>query len=228
MGSVGVEMSATAAQRGPKFRRRAEARPDEVLDAALDLFIENGFAATRVEDIAARAGLSKGAVYLYFPSKEAVLEGIVRRAIIPIATSALSFVAGYVGDPRVPITLAMKTLAVRLSDPKVMAIPKLMMREMINFPEFAAMYRREVLDHVIPALIGLIRNGIAEGHLRPVDPEMTVRSIVGPILMHVLMDEVFGIRPEGGLSVERLVENHLTILFDGLSAPNSDKRFMSS
>jgi AcrR family transcriptional regulator len=59
--------------RGPKFRRRAEARPDEVLDAALDLFIEKGFAATRVEDIAKRAGISKGAVYLYFPSKEAII-----------------------------------------------------------------------------------------------------------------------------------------------------------
>lgn len=221
-------MSMEAVQRGPKFRRRAEARPDEVLDAALDLFIERGFAATRVEDIAARAGLSKGAVYLYFPSKEAVLEGIVRRAIVPIANSALSFVQNYAGDPRIPITLAMKTLAARLSEPKVMAIPKLMMREMINFPEFAAMYRREVLDHVIPAIIGLLRTGIAEGYLRAVDPELTVRSIVGPIVMHVLMDEVFGIRPAGGLSVEKLIENHLTILFDGLSAPQSNKRFMSS
>ena len=217
-----------AVQRGPKFRRRAEARPDEVLDAALDLFIENGFEATRVEDIARQAGLSKGAVYLYFPSKEAVLEGIVRRAIVPIASHALSFVEGYAGDPRVPITLALKSLAARLADPKVLAIPKVMMREMINFPEFAQMYRREVLDQVIPVIIGLIRTGVAEGYLRPVDPELTVRSIVGPIVLHILMDEVFGLRPEGGLSVDGLIENHLTILFDGLSAPQSSKRFMSS
>lgn len=216
------------AERGPKFRRRAEARPDEVLDAALDLFIERGFASTRVEDIAARAGLSKGAVYLYFPSKEAVLEGIVRRAIVPIANTALSFVEGYAGDPRVPITLAMKTLAAQLADAKTMAIPKLMMREMINFPEFAQMYRREVLDHVLPTVTGLIRTGVAEGHLRPVDPELTVRSIVGPIVMHVLMDEVFGIRPQAGLSIERLIDNHLSILFDGLSAPASNKRFMAT
>lgn len=62
---------------GPKFRRRAEARPDEVLDAALEQFMAKGFAATRVEDIAKAAGLSKGAVYLYFPSKQALLEGLV-------------------------------------------------------------------------------------------------------------------------------------------------------
>ncbi len=217
-----------AAERGPKFRRRADARPDEVLDAALDLFIAKGFAATRVEDIAAKAGLSKGAVYLYFPSKEAVLEGIVRRAIVPIATSALSFLENYAGDPRTPITLAMKSLAARLADPKVLAIPKLMMREMINFPQFAQMYRREVLDHVIPVVTGLIRSGVAEGYLRPVDPELTVRSIVGPVIMHILMDEVFGIRPADGLSVERLIDNHLTILFDGLSASQSNKRFMTT
>ena len=101
-------------RRGPKFRRRAEARPDEVLDAALDLFIEKGFAATRVEDIAKRAGLSKGAVYLYFPSKEKILEGIVHRAVVPIAEHALSFVKNYEGDPRLAITAVMKMLATRL------------------------------------------------------------------------------------------------------------------
>ena len=219
---------AESAQRGPKFRRRAEARPDEVLDAALDLFIERGFASTRVEDIAVRAGLSKGAVYLYFPSKEAVLEGIVRRAMVPIASTAGEMVQNYVGDPRTIITMVMKTVAKRMTDPRIIAIPKLMMREMINFPDFAAMYRREVLDRVLPIVVGLLKTGIAEGHLRPVDPELTIRSIVGPIMLHILLDEVFGIRPGKELELERLVENHLTILFDGLSAPQSSKRFMAT
>src|ERR1700733_13914833 len=104
------------AGRSPKFRRRAEARPDEVLDAALDLFIEKGFAQTRVEDIAARDGLSKGAIYLYFPSKEAILEGVVKRAILPIANNALSMLDAYAGDPRPIISTALKMIAGRLSD----------------------------------------------------------------------------------------------------------------
>ena len=221
-------MSARAVGRGPKFRRRAEARPDEVLDAALDLFIEKGFAATRVEDIAARAGLSKGAVYLYFPSKEAVLEGIVKRAVVPIASSAVEMAGNYAGDPRSIITMVMKTVAHRLTEPHTIAIPKLMMREMINFPDFAKMYRHEVLDRVLPIITGLLRTGIKQGYLRPVDPELTIRSIVGPIMLHVLMDEVFGLRPTDGLALDRLIDNHLTILFDGLSAPASDKRFMAT
>lgn len=221
-------MSAQAAERGPKFRRRAEARPDEVLDAALDLFIERGFASTRVEDIATRAGLSKGAVYLYFPSKEAVLEGIVRRAMVPIAATAIEMAGNYAGDPRTIITLVMKTVAGRLTEPRTIAIPKLMMREMINFPDFAKMYREEVLDRVIPMITRLLWGGIEQGYLRPVDPDLTIRSIIGPIMLHVLLDEVFGIRPGDGLAIERLIDNHLVILFDGLSAPPSNKRFMAT
>lgn len=218
----------TSEQRGPKFRRRAEARPDEVLDAALALFVEKGFAATRVEDIATRAGLSKGAVYLYFPSKEAILEGLVRRAVVPIATNALGVIENYAGDPRLVITGVLKMVAHRLTQPETIAIPKLLIREMIHFPEFAAMYRREVLDRVLPVVEQLLRNGINEGYFRPVDPHLTVRSIVGPIVLHMLMAEIFGIMPADGLAVDRLIDNHLTILFDGLSAPQSDRRFMAS
>lgn len=216
------------AQRGPKFRRRAEARPDEVLDAALDLFIEKGFATTRVEDIARRAGLSKGAVYLYFPSKEAILEGLVRRAVVPIAESVLRLVEGYEGDPRPGIALAMRHLAGKLKDPRLLAIPRLMMREMIHFPEFAAMYRREVLDRVIPVVEGLIRRGVDQGYFRQVDPHLTLRSVVGPIMMHIMMAEIFSIMPPDGLALDRMIENHLTILFDGLSSPEAGGGFMSA
>jgi AcrR family transcriptional regulator len=223
-----TETGRHAEPRGPKFRRRAEARPDEVLDAALDLFIEKGFAATRVEDIARRAGLSKGAVYLYFESKEKILEGIIRRAIVPIAEHALSFARGYEGDPRIVITMVMKMLAIKLSDPRILAIPKVIFREIIGFPELAEMYRREVLDKVLPVVEGLIRKGIDEGYLRQVDPELTIRSIVGPIMLHVAMNEIFGLRPADGMAIDRLIDNHLTILFDGLSAPSSGKRWSAS
>ncbi len=210
-------MSDVVSERGPKFRRRAEARPDEVLDAALGLFIEKGFAATRVEDIARRAGLSKGAVYLYFPSKEALLEGLVRRALTPIADSALDRIRDYRGDPRVVITQVLTMLAGRLREPGTLDIPKIIFREVVTFPELARMYRREVLDRVIPAVEQLIRGGIEEGYFRPVDPHLTIRSIVGPLLVHVMLAEIFDIVPPDGIAFDRMVKNHLSILFDGLS-----------
>ena len=211
-------------RRTPKFRRRAEARPDEVLDAALDLFMEKGFAATRVEDIARRAGLSKGSVYLYFDSKEAVFEGLVRRAIVPIADNATDMASHMEGNPRLAISAMMNLLAMKVSDPKVSAIPRLIMREAMQFPGLAQMYRREVLERAMPILTALIKKGIAGGYLRPVDPELTIRSVIGPVMLHLLLDEVFDVHPDGGLQLERLVENHLTILFDGLSAPEAQDR----
>jgi AcrR family transcriptional regulator len=217
-----------AVQRGPKFRRRAEARPDEVLDAALALFVEKGFAATRVEDIASRAGLSKGAVYLFFPRKEAILEGLVKRAVRPIADNALGFLENYAGDPRLVIGTVLKMIAGRIADPKLIAIPRLLVREIVNFPDFAQMYRREVLDRVIPAVTALIASGVREGYFRPVDPELTLRSIVGPIVLHMMIAEIFGITPKGGIEIERMIDNHLTILFDGLSAPQRERRFMAT
>ena len=221
-------MTDASERRVPKFRRRAEARPDEVLDAALELFIEQGFAQTRVDDIAKRAGISKGAVYLYFESKEKILEALVRRAIVPIANNALDVVRDFEGDPRPVITMVMKMLGGRFADPKVFAIPKLILREVLSFPELAVMYRHEVLDRVIPAVEAMIARGIDQGYFRAVDPHLTIRSIIGPLLLHVIMAEVFDIMPEGGLHFDKLIDNHLTILFDGLSAPPSAKLWSSS
>lgn len=203
--------------RRPKFRRRAAARPDEVLDAALDLFIDKGFAATRVEDIAKRAGISKGAVYLYFPSKEAILEGLVRRAVVPVTENVASMAAGYDGSIREAITIAFAMIAMRLSDPRMLAIPRLIMHEVTRFPGLAKMYREEVIDKAKPILEALIARGIARGEFRPVDPDLTVRSIIGPIAVHVLLSEVFGVTRKDGLRLDLLLANHLEILFDGLS-----------
>lgn len=206
-------------EKPPKFRRRAEARPDEVLDAALALFLEQGFAATKVEDVARRAGLSKGSVYLYFPSKDALLEAIVQRALAPLADTALEQLAHVEGDPRGALTMVIGGLIQAMRDPQRVAIPKLILREASQFPQIAEMYKRQVLDRAIPAVTALLQRGMDQGYLRALDAELTVRSIVGPILVHLLLAEVFAIMPKDGLALERFVQNHLSILFDGLSVP---------
>ncbi len=217
-GNDGTNGTSRGNRRTPKFRRRAEARPDEVLDAALELFMEKGFETTRVEDIARRAGLSKGSVYLYFSSKEALLEGLVQRAVVPVADNALSLAHSAGDDPKAAIVMVLRTLAERFSDPRLVAIPKIVIREATVVPAVANMYRAHVLDRAIPVISGLISAGIAKGQFRPVDPELTVRSIVGPILAHMLLAEIFGIAPEGGGDPEVFIENHLSVLFDGLAA----------
>ncbi len=138
----------------PKFRRRADKRPDELLDAALGLFAENGYAETRMDDVARQAGVSKGAVYHYFPSKRALLEGLIRRAVVPVAEEAVAGVpmraAATSGRPWPRL---LRTLADRMSDPSVLAIPKIVVREAMTDPELAGFYRAEVIDRALPVLL---------------------------------------------------------------------------
>jgi len=215
---------ADPARRLPKFRRRAEARPDEVLEAALDLFIERGFAATRVEDIAKRAGLSKGAVYLYFPSKEAIMEALVRRALVPITERAAEALRAFSGTPRQAFEMLAALMSARLGDPRVVAIPKLIIREVGQFPDLAGMYRREVIERGLPLLEELVRRGIASGDFRSVDPELAVRSVIGPIAIHLLLAEIFSVTPAGGIDVGRLIDSHMDILANGLFTEQGRQR----
>jgi hypothetical protein len=113
-------------------------------------------------------------------------------------------------------------LVERLAQPDTIAVPKLILREVLSFPFIATFYRNEVLDKVMPALIGLVRRGVESGRLRPVDPELTVRSIIGPLLAHVALGELFGITPAKGLELDRFLANHLDILFHGISPQSTE------
>jgi AcrR family transcriptional regulator len=208
----------------PKFRRRSVDRPDEILDAALTLFTERGFAATKVDDVAAAAGLSKGAVYLYFPSKEALLEALVHRAVGPVADMAVARLSDRSAHPRATLARAMGAVATAMTDGRVVAVPLLILREAPAVPRIAEIYRDAILSRVIPALGELVADGIARGLLRPVDPDLAVRTLVGPLIAHMLLARVFGIAPEGGLQLDRLVEMHLSIVFDGLSTGPEDEK----
>lgn len=217
-------MAGQTSKNRPKWRRRAEARPDEVLDAALDLFIASGFSATRVEDIARRAGISKGAVYLYFNSKEAILTALVRRSIVPVAEDAASLSALEHADPAETIRLMVETIAGRMADGRIFAIPRIILAEAGNFPELVQMYRREVIERGIGALEALIRRGIEQGQFRAVNPRHAVRSIIGPLIAHLLLWRVFGFDDESDVNIDSFVESHLDLLFRGLSHPEKDIR----
>lgn len=200
----------------PKFRRRADARPDEVLDAALSLFIEQGFARTSVEQVARRAGISKGAVYLYFASKEAILEGLVNRTITPLSDDLFEKITNYRGDPRAALAQFLRMMGQVLGDKRNRAVPLIVLHEAPAAPQIAALFRATVLDRSIPAISALLAQGVAGGHIRPIDPELTARTVIGPVLAHIILFEIFGIAPEGGFQLDDLIENHLSILMTGL------------
>ncbi|MFV3130448.1 TetR/AcrR family transcriptional regulator [Niveispirillum sp. KHB5.9] len=199
--------------------RRKEARPAELLAAALDCFAEKGFAATRMDDIARRAGVAKGTFYLYFPSKEAVFEALVRENILPRleALERVGQAGGGSASARLRAILA--GLAPVIGNPRLVAIPKLVLSEAGNFPDMARFYRREVVERGLRLMTGLIRNGIAAGEFRPLpDPAVTARLFMAPVLMAALWQAGFAATDETPLPVETLLSTHADLFIRSIAA----------
>lgn len=200
----------------PRHRRRADKRPDEILNAALVCFTSDGFAATRVEDIAEKAGISKATVYLYFDSKQALLIGLVRRAIAPIPEQAGAAVAAFPGSVRDSLEMFLTLLSQRMADPKMVAIPLMVLRESAVFPEIAEMYRTEVIERALPVGVSIIQRGIDTGEFRKVDPVLAVRSLIGPIMAHIVLAHIFGVGESDEKGMHALLTSHLDIVMQGL------------
>ncbi|MES1200408.1 MAG: TetR/AcrR family transcriptional regulator [Pseudomonadota bacterium] len=204
----------------PRWRRRAEARPEEILEAALAEFTEKGFEAARMEDIARRANLSKGGVYLYFESKEALLKALIEAKIAPIAQNAQMIAAAGAADPINALKMLVRAAAHRFADPKVFAVPRLVISISGRFPEITAHYRAKVVDVARAALESLIAAGVAKGQFRDVEPRAAVRAFIGPILFEAMWLHV--LQGESALTTaETLVEQHLDLLLQGLAKERS-------
>jgi len=200
---------------GPKFRRRAEARPDEILDAALAVFTERGFDAARVDDIAARAGISKGAVYLYFDSKEALLRGLIEREVAPAAHRLKALAEAGGKDPKATLTLLVTVATQLLNDPRMFATPKLVLSVAPRFSEIAEFYRKRVVDEAIDAIATLHRRGVEIGAFKNIDSDVVARMVMGPLLVHAMRKHVLGAKDNA--SPEARAKTHLQILFEGLA-----------
>lgn len=198
----------------PKFRRRAEARPDEILDAALHVFTRHGFDAARMDDIAAAANISKGAVYLYFDGKEALLRGLIEREVAPVAAhvSALAEAGG--DDPKATIARVIETAAAMTDSPRMMATPRLVLSVAPRFAEIAEHYRRRVVDIAIGAIAALHRRGVATGVFRDVDSDAVARMVMGPILVFAMRRHILGASDASEPAAR--ASAHVDILFEGL------------
>jgi AcrR family transcriptional regulator len=196
-----------------KWRRRAHARPEELLDAALDEFIAKGFDAARIEDIAKRAGLSKGAVYLYFDSKEALLRGLIARAAGPL-TARAGELARTVDDPLAALTQIVRMISATMGQPRLMAIPQLVISVANRFPDLREFYRTEVVEKAQSAIETLVKRAIARGQVRKVDPRAASRALIGPLLMEALWTHV--LKGESRLGTPQWAETQLSLVLRGL------------
>jgi AcrR family transcriptional regulator len=203
--------------RNGRWTRRKEARPAEILDAALKVFAEKGFAGTRMEDIAARAGVTKGTIYLYFENKEAVFKTLVRESIGATLAGVTQTVQGFQGPARDMLRMALSAMAHLLTTSDRVVLPKIIIAESGNFPELARFYRDEVIDKGLALMSGLIERGIAQGELRAVPVQHAVRLCIAPVLLGAIWRTTFAAFDPEPYDYQGLVDTHLDVLFRGLA-----------
>jgi AcrR family transcriptional regulator len=201
----------------PRRSRRKEARPTEILSAALDLFAERGFAATKLDDVAEAAGIGKGTIYLYFATKEDLFKAAVRQEVLPNLDHIETLMAAYEGSSADLIRWIVRR-QIALLDSNLIAIPKLIVTEAGNFPELARFYVDEVLKRSIPLLTGIIERGIARGEFRPLEPKSVLPLLGAPFLLMILWKHSLGRYTDIALDPEAVLETHLDILLRGLAA----------
>ena len=172
--------------------RRKEARPGELVAAALDLFVEKGFAATRAEEVAVRAGVSKGTLFLYFPTKDDLFKAVVQENIAAVVQQGLQELGTFSGSSSDLVHYMMVAWWERYGATKASGITKLMMSEASNFPELAQFYQENVVSPGRVLIRSVIQRGIDSGEFRPVHVDYALFSILAPMMFLIMWKHSLG------------------------------------
>ena len=202
----------------PRWERRKEARPAEIISAALDLFVERGYANARAEDVAARAGISKGTLYLYFANKEELFKAVVRENIVPTIAEAESMVATHQGPTPELLKEVFWGWWDKLGATRLSGITKLVMAESGNFPEITSFYVEEVIERGNRMFISLLERGISRGEFRAVDVESMVNVMVAPVVMLMMWKHSFGPCGTRDVDPRRTIASLVDLFTHGLAA----------
>lgn len=172
--------------KSPRWARRKESRPGEVLSAALDLFVEHGFASTRLEDVAARAGVSKGTLYLYFKNKEELFKAVVRESIVPLIEEFADEIKVSTQSNDDLVRLFFQEWWARFGSTQLAGICKLIMSEAGNFPELAIFFQQEVIEQNNLLLLTIVKRGIDSGDYHAVNLDVAIHLWMAPLVLHTI------------------------------------------
>ncbi|WP_284078932.1 TetR/AcrR family transcriptional regulator [Herbaspirillum aquaticum] len=209
-------MSASAKE--PRWERRKQDRPQELLAAALDLFVERGYAATRLEDVATRAGVSKGTLYLYFDGKESLFKSVVRTNVLPLLDQAEARIEGHAGSSAELLRDLILHWWQSASHSGVVGIAKLMVAESGNFPELARFYHDEVTARGDATVVRVLERGMARGEFRRVDADAMKKVIVAPLIMLMLWEQSLAPCAATPIDPQAYLESMIDLCLNGLKA----------
>jgi AcrR family transcriptional regulator len=204
-------------RRKPRWQRRKEARPEEIVAAALEEFVERGFAATRLADVARRAGVTKGTVYLYFDSKEALFRAVIRQTIVPVIAKGESIAQSFEGSARDLLERLIREYWGLVYETSLAGIPKLMMAEAANFPKLARFYYDEVVTRGHRLLGGVIERGITSGEFRNVDLRVAAKLALSPLMHAIVAQRAFAHCMPEGFDVRKFLDTHIELYLHGIA-----------
>lgn len=208
----------------PIRKRRKEARPAELTAAALNFFVEKGYAATRLEDVAASAGVSKGTLYLYFENKEALFQAVVREGIIPVIAENEAIAARHTGSSFELLDKLLSNWWTKIGQTSYAGIPKLIITEARNFPEIAAFYYENVISRARALVGAALREGMRTGEFREMDVETTIDVLIAPILMLLVWRFSMSCHQKRNSDPQQYLQIHRDLLRQGLLKPATESR----
>lgn len=197
-------------------RRRKEARPREILAAALSVFSERGFAAARLDDVAERAGIAKGTIYLYFSTKEELFEAVVRDAFSPVLERMTGAMALPDMSCRALVELMIRTMYVQMVATERREILRLLVAEAKRFPDLVSFYHREAISRGKAIAGEILRRGIASGEFRDSPATRYPEVLMGPAILAAVWKLVF--EPVEPMDLDRMVEAHLDLVLGSIVA----------
>ncbi len=201
-----------------RWTRRKEERPAELMAAALDLFVERGYAATRLDDVAALAGVSKGTLYLYFSSKEELFKAVIRSGIVPLIEQGERLHEEHQGSAGELLRKIVFAWWQSVGSSKLGGIPKLMISECRNFPEIGQFYFEEVISRSYRLIESVMEAGMNGGEFRRMDANYATRLVVAPIVLLLLWRYSFDFCESKCVDAETYLEQHLDVFINGLVA----------
>lgn len=202
----------------PRWRRRKDARPGEILSSALDSFVDRGFQGTRLEDVARQAGCTKGTIFLYYPGKAELFKAAVREAMLPMLEAAEQMVQNHRGSSRDLLEALLRQRWNVMLQTRLSGLPKLMFAEAGKFPDLARFYHDEVIHRSHALLTRVLEQGVERGEFRPLDAENTARLALAPIMVAAIWRHSFAEVVEPPIDPEAFFAVALEQFFRGIAA----------
>jgi len=198
----------------PRFRRRKEDRPDEIAEAALAVFSAKGYDAARVDDVAKRAGVSKGLLYLYFRTKEELFKAVIRKFISPRVAALENAVRDSELSAEAFLRGPFLDFAKQIPKSPARVLVRLIVAEGPKHPDLVAFYWDNVVSHGLDAIRALIARGVRNGEFRESALQEFPQLLIAPVLVSVVWIGIFN--KQHALDTDRFIESHLDFILSSI------------